>query len=336
MPELSTGDFPQADKLEQVGLVAIAVSKGHTTDAAIERFIGLNSRSRQGRYYRKAAEVLGLVRNSYNECSLTPTGAAFVQLRTDVERRDFLAKCLTDTELFREVTRFITTSEPSPSKVSEFIQELYPGSATTAARRASTVTAYLLEAGLAKLQAGKYVPGKLASGSLIEHEPDGKGLFGRPVPDDPVTGEPLVTKPAYKVEVDAAKTERANLIHHKLVVAKAAFLRARKMPANQNSSVDLYSRRNGETVLYEMKSLSGANFIPQVRKAVSQLYEYRFTFGVGTARLCVVTNRYPADRSRWYLDYLEGDRGIAYVWTDDFSTFQSGKASSRLLGPFWP
>jgi hypothetical protein len=336
MAGLRTEQFPQADRLHQVGLVAVAVSNGHTTDSAIERSIGLHSENRQGRYYRKAAEILGLIRTSANKSSLTPVGADFVKLSKNSDKTEFLAKCLTDTPVFREVTKFIAQRKPQPSQLADFIVGIYPGSETTARRRASTIAAFVEAAGLAKLQAGAYVPGPLAAVSLIQEEESKSGLFGKPVPKDAGTDEPLVAKPPYKIEIDSAKTERANLIHHKLVTAKAGFLEERALPARQNESVDLYSESKGDTVLYEMKSVSESNFVPQVRRAISQLYEYRYVFGVADARLCVVTNRYPEPPARWYLKYLQQDRRIAYLWTEDFAGFECEPASATLLGEFSP
>ncbi|MFH4333583.1 hypothetical protein WAJ64_22025, partial [Acinetobacter baumannii] len=56
-----------------------AVHNGHHTDDAMENYIGVDSNGRQGRYYRLAAEKLGLVeliRN--NHTILTPIGQNFV------------------------------------------------------------------------------------------------------------------------------------------------------------------------------------------------------------------------------------------------------------------
>src|SRR5438874_2312794 len=106
MVVLTTEQFPQADRLGQVGLVALAVSNGHTTDSAIEKYLGLNSKNRQGRYYRKAAEILGLVTTSANKSTLTSVGVEFVSLGSNTQRNEFLGKCLTDIPVFREVAQF--------------------------------------------------------------------------------------------------------------------------------------------------------------------------------------------------------------------------------------
>src|SRR5689334_19394567 len=97
---LRTEDFPQADKLNQVAMVADAVKSGHTSDHEIESFIGLDSENRQGRYYRKEAENLGLITTQENNSTLTGLGKSFTDLATPEDRRDFLATLLTNTELF--------------------------------------------------------------------------------------------------------------------------------------------------------------------------------------------------------------------------------------------
>jgi hypothetical protein len=71
---LQTSDFPQADRLEKVGDVARAVATGLRSDAEIEDFIGLESADRQGRYYRKAAELLDLVKTAQNRSELMDNG----------------------------------------------------------------------------------------------------------------------------------------------------------------------------------------------------------------------------------------------------------------------
>jgi hypothetical protein len=332
----STEDFPQADKLDQVGMVAQAVSKGHRSFDAIEDFIGLESEGRQGRYYRKAAELLGLVTNRANRATLTDRGAEYVKLSTREERRAFLAHCLSENELFKAVTKYVADHRPTQSQLSSHIVSIYPGAENTARRRVSSVMAFLTDSGLAVSRGGRYVPGASGGGPLIEETEDEEGLYGKPVETNPGTGQPVVREGTYTVEVDAAKQERANFTHKRLVTGKAVFLKSRDLPANSNKSIDLYSKSGAATVLYEMKSLDAGNFVAQVRRAISQLYEYRYAFRAPEARLCVVTSGYPEKRSKYYLKYLQEDRQIAYVWTEDFEAFQCEAPSKALLGPFSP
>ena len=332
---LSTDQFPQADKLGQVGQVAIAVSKGRTSDEAIEKYIGLDSGNRQGRYYRKAAEIVGLITTSGNKSALTKKGQAFVQLSTDGERTEFLARCLTEAPVFREVTRFITQQKPRANELADYVVSIYPGSASTALRRVSTIEAFVIDSGLAKVEGGRYVPNQAAAASIVIEEPLDAGLDGKPVEVDVETNEVLTQKQTIQIEVDLAKVERANLTHHKLVNATAAFLARKQIQPLQNPLVDVFARdENGETILYEMKSVSESNFARQIRRAISQLLEYRYVFRIPMARLCIVTNARPPQAMSWYIDYLERGLGIAFLWTNDFTTLSCEDKSRELLGPF--
>ncbi len=132
--------------------------------------------------------------------------------------------------------------------------------------------------------------------------------------------------------------ERANLLHWKLVDAKASFLAASGATPHNNAHIDLFAEMKKEFIIYEMKSVNeeSTNLLSQVRKAVSQLYEYRFIYARPDARLCIVTNQGVSKENEWILSYLEKDRSIAYEWTDDFVDFNSNPQSKALTGVFAP
>ncbi|MCP9308086.1 hypothetical protein [Zymomonas mobilis] len=73
--------FLQADDIYKLMEVPFAISGDHKTDSEIEAFIGTNSKGRQGRYYKLAAEKFGLVKNSNNSSELTDTGKKFIGLK---------------------------------------------------------------------------------------------------------------------------------------------------------------------------------------------------------------------------------------------------------------
>jgi C-terminal AAA-associated domain len=340
---LRTEDFPQADKLNQVAMVADAVKSGRDSDHEIESFIGLDSENRQGRYYRKAAELLGLITTYDNHSQLTALGKSFTQLATQQERTDFLATLLTSTELFATIGRFIADKKPSESELRSFLIELYPGKSSTASRRISSIRAYLRDANLAVFVDGRLVPGPVAGGALVkrvrEEEPATRYKFaleGNNTVAVPTPEHPIFDAETYSIEVDLAKHERAVLTHRKLVDAKATFLHAHGLSAKQTRLIDLFSEGQPGLAIYEMKSLSGENFVAQMRRAVSQLYEYRYAYQAQTARMCIVTNRPPASTELAYVEYLESDRRMAYVWTEDFASFACLQESAALLGGFAP
>ncbi|HQU09722.1 MAG TPA: hypothetical protein PLV25_07155, partial [Opitutales bacterium] len=147
---VTTADFPQADRLEQVGEVALAVSKKLHSDDEIEAYIGLDSGARQGRYYRLAAEVLGLITNQQNYAVLTPLGEEFASLNSAAAKMDFLARCLVETPVFHQALHYIHQHNPSDNQLKLWFRTFYPGAQSTADRRFHTFMSYIREAGLLK------------------------------------------------------------------------------------------------------------------------------------------------------------------------------------------
>ena len=335
---VTTTDFPQADRLEQVGKVAIAIAKGNQADAEIEDFIGLNSAGRQGRYYRLAAEVLGLISNQHNHAVLTLLGKEYAGLTSNASRMDFLARCLVDTPVFREALRYIHLHKPSDGQLRQWFQSFYPGAKTTADRRFHTFLSYMRDAGLLQRSASSNQLQKYSGSVVKQTTPPSQGLTGRKLKLSPTTAPTTSSTGVIRVDVDAQKRERANLIHWQLIDGKSSFLADRDLEPYANEHVDLFTNDDGDVILYEMKSvdLEGSNLLSQVRKAVSQLYEYRYIYKEPKARLCIVTNHGIANKDDWLLDYLAKDRAIAYEWTEDLANFECRNDAKSLLGSFAP
>lgn len=335
---VTTADFPQADRLEQVGQVAIAIAKGNRADEEIEAFIGLDSAGRQGRYYRLAAEVLGLISNQHNYAVLTPLGNEFASLSSGAARMDFLARCLVETPVFHEALRYIHQYNPTDNQLKQWFRLFYPGAKSTADRRFHTFISYLRDAGLLQPSAGKNHLQKYAGSVVKQSAPSTQGLTGRNLKKSSPTPPPTGAQGSIRVDIDVQKRERANQIHWQLVDAKSSFLDDRELEPYANEHIDLYANNQGDVILYEMKSVApgGINLLSQIRKAVSQLYEYRYIYEEPNARLCIVTNHGIAKKDEWLLDYLEKDRAIAYEWTDDFVHFECRHDAESLLGGFLP
>jgi len=335
---VTTADFPQADRLEQVGQVAIAIAKGNRADEEIEAFIGLDSAGRQGRYYRLAAEVLGLISNQYNHAILTPLGNEFASLSNRAARMDFLGRCLVETPVFLEALRYIHQHKPTDDQLKKWFCLFYPGAKTTANRRFHTFISYLRDAGLLQSSASKNRLQKYAGSVVKQSAPSTQGLTGRRLKKSPSSPPSTGTQGSIRVDVDAQKRERANQTHWRLVDAKSSFLDGRKFEPFANEHIDLYANDRGDVILYEMKSVApeGVNLLSQIRKAVSQLYEYRYIYEEPNARLCIVTNHGIAKKDEWLLDYLAKDRAIAYEWTVDYVHFECHHDAASLLGGFSP
>lgn len=333
---VTTADFPQADRLERVGEVAVAVFQGHRTYEAIERFIGLDSEGRQGRYYRHTAELLGLIHNQRNYSVLTPLGEEYVTLSTKAARREFLAQCLLETPVFREALKYILHHHPSDEQLRVWFRNFYPGSPNTAGRRFATFFSYLRDADLVRRAGAAYRVSKYEGAVVKEKKVISEGIAGKPVAKTPENAPVPSSTGSIRYEVDAQKRERANHNHWRLVTAKSAFLDARGWPAYENPHIDLYTQTDRDIVIYEMKSIAQNNLLSQMRKAVAQLYEYRYIFTAPSARLCIVTNGEIQGPDRWLIDYLTRDRLIAYEWTEDFSNFHCSDTSKALLEQFAP
>lgn len=335
---VTTADFPQADRLEQVGLVAIAIDKGNRADAEIEAYIGLDSAGRQGRYYRLAAEVLGLISNQHNYAVLTPLGKEYAGLKESTARIDFLARCLIETKVFREALNYIQLHKPSDHQLKVWFRTFYPGARSTADRRFITFMNYLRDAGLLKRSGVSNNLSKYSGGVVKQFKPSTGGIAGRIVKKTIATIPNAIATGSIRVDIDAQKRERANQTHWQLVAAKSAFLNDRGIQPYENEHIDLYASSDGDVILYEMKSVDpeGSNLLAQIRKAVAQLYEYRYVFEEPTAKLCIVTNTAIAKKDNWLIGYLTKDRAIAYEWTEDFKDFKCDGSSNALLKHFSP
>ena len=335
---VTTAEFPQADRLTQVGKVAEAIAKGHHTDDAIEKYIGLDSDGRQGRYYRQAAVVLGLTTNHQNYSALTAAGQAYAAIATGPAQLDFLAQRLVDTPVFHQALQYILKNSPNQAQLKAWFRNFYPGEISTADRRFSTFMNYLRDASLVDIAKGVYVLSKYSGSVLKTSGGVSPAGGGKPLlPASPPAAPPAANGGGViQVDVDLQKLERANAIHWKLVDAKSTFVSALGVTPYDNVHIDLFAEKDHELIIYEMKSVNdeSTNLLSQVRKAVSQLYEYRFIYAKPKAQLCIVTNQGISKANRWLLDYLEKDRSIAYEWTDDFKNFQSLAQSKVITGKF--
>jgi hypothetical protein len=142
-------EIPQANDLTKVGMVAIAVSKNKNTFQEISKFIGFTDR--QGRYYRKAAEILGLIeQTSRNHSQLTSAGTLFVkECKSEKDVTNAIKPYLLSIPLLREVYEKVSSkSNVDEEDILEILIELagVKRSNTTIVRRLSTFVSWLKQA----------------------------------------------------------------------------------------------------------------------------------------------------------------------------------------------
>jgi hypothetical protein len=121
-------------------------------------------------------------------------------------------------------------------------------------------------------------------------------------------------------EATRIKMQRRNLTHKELIDKMDAWLRGLGARPTENDHIDLFARipQDG-SFIFEMKS-GGESILEQIRKGLSQLYEYRYryrpTLGDDDISLCLVLPESPG-AIPWIIDYLVADRDINVCWFDE-------------------
>jgi hypothetical protein len=129
--------------------------------------------------------------------------------------------------------------------------------------------------------------------------------------------------------VTHALREKARQDHHDLVGDWCDFLEANgwKDIEEVPGAFDLRAALGGARVIFEMKTMSGANELGQCRSALAQLLEYRLTYGTDTDLLCVVTDApISADRAA-ILDAL----GVAAAAREDGTWIANNERALALI-----
>lgn len=111
------------------------------------------------------------------------------------------------------------------------------------------------------------------------------------------------------------RREKANREHARILTMLAAKLRANGHRPYENIFIDLCTEANNHTFIFEVKSNNTRNALSQIRKAIAQLYEYRFRSNKNGAILCIVLQQKPTQN--WIEEYLLHDRGILVCWLVD-------------------
>jgi hypothetical protein len=142
-PALGPNIIPQANDMAKIAEFPFRVAEGQTTAAAIARAFDFNER--QSRYYREAAEALGLVSSGGGRFALTEVGREFVSLPIQ-GRNELLLRQIFRLPLFYELlVELVLDPDKSltQSQIAGIIERLSPYGGDTLVRRAQTVLAWL-------------------------------------------------------------------------------------------------------------------------------------------------------------------------------------------------
>jgi len=111
------------------------------------------------------------------------------------------------------------------------------------------------------------------------------------------------------------RREKANREHARILSLLASVLRLQGYAVSENTFVDLFTTADGLPFIFEVKSNNSRNTLSQIRKAIAQLYEYRYRSASSDAILCIVLQQKPSQE--WVIDYLLNDRNILLCWLVD-------------------
>jgi hypothetical protein len=126
-----------------------------------------------------------------------------------------------------------------------------------------------------------------------------------------------------------ARLDRANAAHTQLVNLVAERIRQNGGIPKSNQMIDLATTLD-QDFIFEMKSSDDHNIKSQIRKGISQLYEYRYLQNKPDANLVlVIETPLPHDQS-WLLDYMESDRNIHLIWDGNNQLYGSDFSRERM------
>ncbi len=322
---IRTPDVPQADDLGKVLAAVLSVARGGNTYQDIAGAIALVER--QGRYYRRAAEVLGFIRLAgRNQSELTAKGAALVAA-DDRRRQGLMAEAVLGLPLVQRMVPFLESRMPQGCTRDELLRFLEdvtePTGPSMVPRRASTLLSWLQSLGIVRHEGTVYNLAVTPDLPVIGYRSEDEPLL--PTRYDLQEYTEAARRAAdgaatIRYEVSRARADRANEVHERLTSLVAQRVLAAGATPRRNSYIDLAATVADVPYLFEIKTTHGQNARAQVRRGVSQLYEYRYIQGTDDARLVLVLeNPLPTDLA-WMVAYLAEDRGILPVWDGDMQS----------------
>jgi hypothetical protein len=138
------------------------------------------------------------------------------------------------------------------------------------------------------------------------------------VDDEDVSGglDPMDDgKPGYVVSIAARnKIERANKEHRATVKKLRKTLEELGYTPQYNKLIDIFCRLKTGPAIFEIKSANRSNEKAQIRRAISQLYEYRYLHNLETSTLWIVLSQ-PITEV-WLEGYIINDRNIRLLWVE--------------------
>ncbi|MFQ5869943.1 MAG: hypothetical protein ACE5JC_08590, partial [Candidatus Zixiibacteriota bacterium] len=274
---------------------------------------------------RLAAEILGFIRrDTANTSRLTDEGKAFLHAGR-AQKQTLLSAAVLRSKIFQRVVPFLESFLPrgcTRNDLEAFIAEVTE--ATTLGmihRRTSSIVAWLQTLNMIKEKHGRHVLQTLPpSTAIMDYTSDWEPLLPTrfQLSEYVDTAERIKSaRGLIKSAVRQAQRERASNAHIRLTNLVARKVRAAGSIPRRNRHIDLAASIKQELFIFEIKFLTELNVYSQIRRGISQLYEYRYLQAVPSARLVLVIERPLSPGHQWISDYLINDRRILLAWDSD-------------------
>lgn len=329
--KIDSKDVPQADDVLRV---AEAVKKGAQTYYDIADYI--DKVDRQGRYYRRAAEILGLIVNTDNTSILTTFGDEFLNAPSSL-RPQLLHNAIINIPIFQRIIPFLELYPKGVKRATleAFLSEVTSMNDTMSARRIYSIISWLMRIGLLKEVAYQtYALVNLPKSSpILEVQNIAEPLFPKSgALKEYITVEERtrLAKEHIVILMNDAAVERADNSHRRLVNLVADRIRKSGSIPRSNKMIDLSARRGKSSCIFEMKSITNENARSQIRHGISQLYEYRYLQAEPDATLVLVIEKELPKPLNWMHEYLEKERQIRLIWDGNNSLYASPETKSEL------
>jgi hypothetical protein len=312
-----------------------AVNSGATSYQEIAESIG--KVERQGRYYRLAAQLLGFIKPSgTNNSEVTELGLKYINANSGL-KKDILLNSVLNTPIIQTLIPYFE-SHPlgvTRAQVIKFIESVSEITGDSMIpRRISTIISWLkyldvvLEEGLSyKLNVGNIKFPSLNFNNVSEPiVPSGGKLKEYIV----VAERTERAKEMIVTMRDQVSMERANKIHTRLVNRASEKIRNVGSIPRMNSIIDLATKFQNQSFIFEIKSLTTQNERSQIRKGLSQLYEYQYLQNLSGSNLVLIIERQLSDKTKWMEDYLQLDRNILLIWDGDNKFYADDQIKEKV------
>ena len=136
-------EIPQADDLDKIMMLPFLISQGIDTDYKVAEHFQFSKR--QSSYYRKAAQILGLVSTDRSQYYLTSEGKKYVLLPPQM-RRKYFAKLLFEFPVIQNLVYSLRADQNNQVTMNDLIEILKRNSILTGqtlTRRAHTISKWL-------------------------------------------------------------------------------------------------------------------------------------------------------------------------------------------------